>query len=132
MLAAELAPWIENPRVASGVAILLILVGCLVAGSLVARLLSDVWKWTGLRWMDMLLGAAFGVVRGALVSGFVLLGLLAFQPFDSTPRIVAESRIAPWVINVARTVASLAPEALRDAFRRGVEAVEEENSVDRG
>lgn len=129
-LATALGGRITDSRLSGVLAFVLIFVTCLLVGGLVARMVSGMWEWTGLRWMDMLLGGLFGLVRGTLLAGLLLLALLAFQPFQGTTTLVADSKIAPWVINVARTAASLAPGALREAFRRGVDAVEKEVASD--
>ncbi len=128
VVAQQLRPWIQDGRVAAGVAFALVFVGCVLVGALLAHFLASVWKWTGLGWVDMLLGAGFGVVRGLLVCAVVLLGLLVFQPFAGTSSVVAGSKIAPWVINIARTAAAVAPQAVREAFGKGAAAVEEERA----
>ena len=128
LLAQQLRPWIQDGRVASGVAFLLIFLGCVLAGAVLAYLLASVWEWTGLRWIDMLLGDGFGLVRGLIISAVLLLGLLVFQPFAGTSSIVADSKIATWVINAARTAAAAGPRAVREAFGLGVSAVEEKRS----
>lgn len=125
ILALQLRPWIADASIAAVLAFALIFVGCLLVGVLVAGLLASVWEWGGLRWMDMLLGGGFGLVRGMLVCGVVVLCLLAFRPFESVSNVVAESRIAPWATNVARTAAALAPQGLRRAFGQGAAEVEE-------
>ena len=130
VLAPQLRPLIDNGRLASFVAFAVIFLGVVVAGVLLAHLLVSVWEWTGLRWLDMALGAGFGLVRGVVVSAAVLLALLAFQPFRGTPAAVAQSRISPWVMNVARTAAAVGPQAIREAFVMGVSAVEEMQGED--
>ena len=57
------------------VSFVLLFIVILIAGSIVAWLLSKFVKWVGLGWLDGLLGALFGVVRGMLV--IVALMLLA-------------------------------------------------------
>ena len=125
VLAQQFSPWIADARIAGVVAFVLLFVGCLLVGALAAGLLASVWEWSGLRWVDMLLGGGFGLVRGMLVCGVVVLCLLAFRPFASVATVVAESRIAPWATNVARTAAALAPQGLRRAFGQGAAEVEE-------
>ena len=125
-LALTLAPWIANARIAAVVAFALIFVGCIMIGALVASFLASVWEWSGLRWMDILLGGGFGLVRGALVCGAIVLCLLAFRPFEGASRAVAESTIADWATNVARTAAALAPQGLREAFGQGEAEVDRE------
>ena len=125
VLASQLSSVIENGRLASLVAFAAIFLGVVVAGVALAHLLVTVWEWTGVRWLDMALGAGFGLVRGLVVSAAILLALLAFQPFAETPAVVAQSRISPWVMNVARTAVAVGPRAIREAFVLGVSAVEE-------
>lgn len=130
VLAQQLRPWIESGKVASVVAFASIFLGCLIAGALLASVLAGVWTMTGLRWLDMALGAGFGMIRGLLISTVLVLGLVAFQPVAGTSRLVADSKIAPWVMNVARTAAVMAPKGLREAFGKGAAEVEEERAAD--
>ena len=120
----QLQAWIPNPRIASSLGFVLILVGCVLAGALAAHLLKVVWKFTGLEWLDMLLGGAFGLARGLLVCAIILVGLIAFQPVADTTTLVADSAVAPWVLDVSRTVAAAAPGTMRTAFRQGVAIIE--------
>ena len=131
LLAQELQPWIQNGRAAASVAFASIFLGCLIAGALLAHVLAGVWSLTGLRWLDMALGAGFGMIRGLLISAVLLLGLVAFQPVAGTSQIVADSKIAPWVMNVARTAAGMAPKGLKEAFGKGAAEIEEERAGDR-
>ena len=130
LLAQQLRPWIENGRVAAVVAFVSLFLGCLIAGAVLAYFLAGVWSMTGLRWLDMTLGAGFGMIRGLLISAVLLLGLVAFQPFAGTSRLVADSKIAPWVMNVARTAAVMAPQGLKEAFGKGADEVEEKRAAD--
>lgn len=57
------------------VAFVLLFIVTLIASSIVTWLLSKFVKWVGLGWLDGLLGALFGMVRGMLV--IVALVLLA-------------------------------------------------------
>ena len=122
----QLQVWIPNPRIASSLGFALILFGCILAGALAAHLLKVVWKFTGLEWLDMLLGGAFGLARGLLVCAIILVGLIAFQPIAATTTVVAGSAVAPWVLDVSRTVAAAAPGSMRAAFQHGVALVEED------
>lgn len=131
LLAPLLQPHVESARLAAGAAFAAIFVGCLIAGTLLSYALGGVWSITGLRWLDMSLGGAFGVIRGLLVSAVLLLSLLAFQPFPGTPDLVAGSRIAPWALNLARTAAAMAPSGLKEAFARGAALVDGERSQGR-
>ena len=120
VLAGYLTQWIPNAKIASAAAFALLFTGCLIAGALLARLLSGIWSVAGLGLLDRLLGAAFGALRGLLLAAALLLALVAFQPIADTADLVAGSRIAPVVLNLARTAAAVAPGALRDAFQDGL------------
>lgn len=123
LLAGYLAQWISNAKVASAAAFALLFIGCLITGALLARLLAGIWSLAGLGLLDRLLGAAFGALRGLLLAAVLLLALVAFQPVDDTAGLVADSRIAPFVLNLARTAAAVAPEALREAYQDGLARV---------
>ena len=132
LVAHELQPWIRNPRIAATIAFALVFLGCVVLGMLIARALVSVWSFTGLRWLDVSLGGVFGMLRGLLVCAVLLLGLIAFQPLGNTGGIVARSVLAPWIVNLARTVVAVAPQGLRTAFKRGIAAIENEKPIEQG
>ena len=131
VLAGYLAQWISNAKAASIGAFALLFIGCVLAGALLAQLLSGLWSIAGLGVFDKLLGAAFGALRGLLLAAVLLLMLVAFQPLGNTAELIADSRIAPVVLNLARTAAVLAPEALREAFRDGLNRDQASLAIDR-
>ena len=128
LLGLELRPWIQNGKAAAAVGFALIFLGCLIAGALLARALASVWTFTGLRWIDRLMGGVFGLARGLLITGMALLALLAFEPLGGSSQLVADSRLAPWILNVARTAASFAPQGFREAVLNGFTGVEREQA----
>lgn len=114
--AAYFRPYIESEDLALFAGFIAILLGSLVAGGLLAWVLARVLGWVGLRWFDRLLGGAFGLVRGLLLSAAVVLGVVAFAPVANTTETVADSRLAPWVLHGARAAAGLAPPELKRLF----------------
>jgi len=55
--------------------------GLIFVGALIGKLLSKLFRWTGLSWLDRLMGAAFGLVRGALAAvAFIAVLLSTFRP----------------------------------------------------
>jgi len=42
----------------------------LTAGAMIGKLLATLFKWTGLGWLDRLLGGAFGLIRGPCPRGW--------------------------------------------------------------
>jgi len=76
-----------------------------------------------LSFVDRMLGACFGLVRGLLISIAIVLALLAFAPVKSPPDAVVRSKVAPYVIDAARVCAAIAPHEMKDGFRKSYEQV---------
>ena len=118
-VSARLRVWIDDPRLAYFAAFCLILIGFIVAGALIGRLLAKILGWAGLRWFDRLLGGAFGLVRGLVLSAAVVMGVIAFSPMVNSNQAVANSHLVPWVLQGARMIVWLAPENLKGDFSDG-------------
>jgi membrane protein required for colicin V production len=86
----------------------------LLAG-VIGAFASRVIRGVGLRWFDRLLGAAFGFVRGVIVSVVVVMALAAFAPQWG----LAQSRIAPFMLASGRTLVWAAPGDFRQRFWDG-------------
>lgn len=122
-LAVPLAAYISSEPLAKFAAFLLILVGCILAGGLLAWTLDKIWGVAGLRWFDRLLGGGFGLIRGLAVSTAIVLGIIAFVPIAGAETAVAQSRLAPIVLHGARAAAWLAPAELRDSYTENFQKV---------
>ena len=92
------------------------------AGALIGKLLSKLFKWTGLSWLDRLMGAAFGLVRGALVAVAFIAVALAFTP-KPTPNWMVNSAVLPYAIDASNMLAALAPNAIKEAFRESMREI---------
>lgn len=90
-----------------------------IAGALIGKVLSTLFKWTGLTWLDRLLGGAFGVVRGGLIAVAFVAVLLAFTP-KPLPQWMVDSRTLPYAIEASDLWTELAPHAIREAFEDGL------------
>lgn len=79
-LSGYLEPYLSVPSLRVGAAFVLLLVGTLVVGGLLNSLMADLVEKSGLSSTDRLLGVVFGLGRGiVIVGGLVLLaGLTAF------------------------------------------------------
>jgi membrane protein required for colicin V production len=119
---AFLVPYVSHQGIANFLGFLLVLFGVLILGALLGKLLSVMLKWVGLSWLDRLLGAVFGLVRGLVFAIALMLALMAFSR-QPPPRAVVQSRLAPYVIDAARLCAYLAPRQVKDAVRESYEKV---------
>jgi len=101
------------------IAYLLIFLGVMLAGALVAFLTRKLVKAAMLSWADRLGGAAVGLVAAMLAAALVILPLVAYSPYSE--RILANSVLAPYVTVVADMANMIVPEELSEQYRRKVE-----------
>lgn len=121
MAGAAIRPYVGSAAVANLIGFLLILTAVLVLGWIVSLLIRMVTKAVGLSWLDRLLGAGFGLVRGVVISVALITAIVTFAPgkdAKSPPQAVVESRIAPYIIDAAHAATMAAPKELRDEFAR--------------
>jgi membrane protein required for colicin V production len=83
-LAGQFGNWKVNPAVLQVIAFIVIFFAVLIAGGVIAALLSGVIRTIGLGWLDRLLGGGFGEVRGVLLVlfGILLAGLTSIPRSD--------------------------------------------------
>jgi membrane protein required for colicin V production len=88
---------------------------------LLAAILGRVIRWSvhsiGLGWLDRLLGAGFGFLKGFVLITVGVLVIAAFFPKASWFR---HSRLAPCFLSAAHEVSIAAPQGLEQRIREGV------------
>ena len=98
---------VEASNLRVGIAFILIVIGTLIAGALLNYILSHITQSRALRGIDRLLGAFFGIVRGAaLVVIVILLAALTSFPRSDTWK---SSQFLPPFETVARKVIDIMP-----------------------
>src|SRR5438270_9734092 len=112
------ASYVSSPAAANFAGFFLVFFGVLVMGAVVSYVLGKFLRVTGLRFIDHLLGAGFGAVRGILIAVALIMGIMAFSPSNRPPESVVQSRTAPYVVDAARAVAAVAPHDLKEGFRK--------------
>jgi membrane protein required for colicin V production len=115
MVGAQFHHWGLSPTTAKVAGFLAVFIGVIVLGGLVAGLIGKLLKIVGLGFLDRLGGAAFGLVRGAVVGIVIVMLMIAFTS-KPPPVAVKESRIAPYLISASNLIAHFAPRELRDAY----------------
>ena len=120
--AAWIHTFVHSVAVSNLVGFLVVFVACVALGGLIGKLLSKLFKWTGLSWLDRLMGAGFGFVRGALIAVAFVSVLLAFTP-RPMPAWMTGSFVLPYAIDTSNVLASLAPRALKDPVRDAVREI---------
>jgi membrane protein required for colicin V production len=117
----RVAAWmtfINPPWAANLVAFFVIFVVVSILAGAIGRIASWGMKQVGLRWVDRVLGAAFGVIRGLLVVTVVVMATAAFAPNAQWLR---QSQTAPYFLVVGRGASWLAPAEVRNRVREGMD-----------
>lgn len=120
---AFLAPYVSSKDIAHLFGFFLVFVTVLLAGAIFGYFFGKLVKAAGLSFFDRVLGAGFGVVRGLLLAVVLILAIVAFTPGDEPPKAVVHSRFAPYVIDTAHLLASIAPREVKDGFRKRYDRV---------
>lgn len=120
-LAQWYAPFVRSEWIADAAGFLTIFFAVVVFAGIIARLARWFFKEAGLHWVDRLLGAAFGLIRGILFVAVFLLALTSFAP----DAMIARSSIAPYALVVARAAIWIAPGSVRARFDDGLQKLQE-------
>ncbi len=112
---AFFADWTSTPMVANLLGFFLVFFGTMIAGSILSMVLTRIFKWMGLSWLDRILGGLFGGIRGAIIATIVLMAFTALAP-GNPPKLVGESMVAPYLMDFAEVISSIAPTELRSKF----------------
>jgi membrane protein required for colicin V production len=86
---------------------------CLLIGAVAAFIVNRIIKMASLEWIDRLMGAIFGFLRGWAVASILALALIAFPVRQDT---LARSMFAPYLLAGARAAVLLVPRELKTKF----------------
>jgi membrane protein required for colicin V production len=103
----------KTEAVADLIGFVTIFVGCLLIGAVAAFIVNRLIKMSSLEWIDRLMGAIFGFVRGWAVASVLALALIAFPVRQDT---LARSMFAPYLLAGARAAVLLVPRELKNKF----------------
>jgi membrane protein required for colicin V production len=103
------------------VAYVLVFLGTMIAGGLVAWVVGKLLKLAMLSFPDRLAGGALGILGALLAAAFLVHPLVASSPDGS--RLLATSKLAPYVSVVADVVNAVAPDAVAKRYESGIESL---------
>lgn len=115
MPAAWFAEYFDSKAAAAVLGFLVVFLTILLAGGVLGRILSAVFKWAGLSWLDRLLGGALGFARGFVAVAGIVAVMMAFAP-SPPPQWMARSEIVPYAVGFSKALSVVAPRDLRDRF----------------
>jgi membrane protein required for colicin V production len=121
--------WITSDRVAHWVGFLLVFLAVVLVGALIGAIVKKFLSAVGLSFFDRLLGAAFGLLRGAVIAITLLTAWIAFGPrgdSKSAPGAMVHSQIAPYLMKASELFVSIAPAELKNNFREVYDEAQQE------
>jgi membrane protein required for colicin V production len=120
--AAWLRTFLKSETASSILGFVFVFFAFQLAGGIAGKILSKIFKWTGLSFIDRICGAAFGLVRGALGAVAFVAVLMAFTP-RPMPNWMVGSAVLPYAIDAADICAAIAPRELKDAYRKSMSEI---------
>lgn len=122
-LAPAMQRWVvAEELLARLLAFVVIVVGVSVACFVVAWLVRQMLKVGHLAWLDRVLGATAGLLCALLFAGAIAVFLTAGYPDQS--KVLAGSRTAPYLVQVSRALAAVAPADLKHKFDAGFQRLQ--------
>jgi len=122
--AALFLPYVKAQQYANIAGFLTIFFAIIILAGMIARMARWAAKEIGLRWVDRLLGGAFGLVRGIVIVTVAVMAVAAFSP--NSP-MLARSQLSGYFLLTARTGSWVAPSELRAKIRDGAFAIRNMN-----
>lgn len=117
----RVAPWFEphvkSAAVANAAGFFVIFTGVMLVAGAAGRITRWMMKEVGLRWVDRLLGGAFGLVRGTVVVTAAVLALATFVPESKA---LEKSELSRYFLISGRAASWLAPAEMRQKFQDGM------------
>lgn len=117
-LAARFAPYMKSAWLGEIGAFLIIFLAVLFLAGIAGRITRHIVKEAGLSFVDRVLGAALGLLRGCLIAAVILMSMAAFVP---TSAWLEGSELAPYFLVVGRAAIWAAPPELRARFYQGLD-----------
>jgi membrane protein required for colicin V production len=122
-LGNALGAWIHSQDVAHGVAFLLLFILVLIIGAIISGIAARLVKEAGIRWLDRVLGLAFGLLRGLIADAIVIMAMLAFS---LAPEAVTNSKLRPIAMGSVRSMVAMMPSDLRRQFEGGLRELQQQ------
>ncbi len=117
----RLAPWFEqyvkSTAIANVAAFITIFAFVVMLAGMAGKITRWAMKEVGLRWVDRLLGAAFGLLRGLVVVTVLVMAVATFMPESKW---LQKSEFNRYFLLSANSASWMAPADLRQKFKDGL------------
>lgn len=122
LVAAWFLPYVKTEWAAQAAAFIVIFLAVVILAGIVGRIARWAVHGVGLRWFDRLLGAGFGLLRGALVVMVIVMAMASFAPGS---RLLGGSSLGQYFLVLGRGAMWASPYEFREKFREGLKALED-------
>jgi membrane protein required for colicin V production len=116
-VAPSFEPYVKSTAIANTAAFVTIFAFVVVIAKVAGRLSRWAVDEVGLRWVDRVLGGAFGLVRAIVVITVLVMAVTTFMPESKW---LETSELSRYFMLSARSASWLAPSDLRNKFKEGV------------
>ena len=116
VISARVQPYVKESWVADLVGFLAVFFAVLLLAGFIAKMARWIVRHAGLNWVDRVLGAAFGLARGAITVAVLVMALAAFEPGSA---LLKNSQLAGYFVVAARGMSWVTPSAVRQRVREG-------------
>jgi membrane protein required for colicin V production len=120
----RLMPWltqfVHTHEIAEVIAFIAIALAVMIVAGVVGRILHKTASSIGLGWLDRLIGAGFGFVKGCVIVTIGVIALVAFYPHCGW---LDRSRFAPYFLSTAHVTTAVTPAELGVRIRDGVRII---------
>ncbi|MBF0226534.1 MAG: CvpA family protein [Desulfobacterales bacterium] len=109
-----ISKWMPDQSYINLVSFLLLFCVMFISVSLVGVLINYLLNIAFLGWLNRLLGAGFGFIKGALIISIIFVGLTTFLKNDSP--LIKDSMLAPYVSMISDKIVTVVPEDMKNKF----------------
>lgn len=114
LLADQIAQWFTEANIANLVSFLVIFLVIFFLVTFLGILIREGLAVASLGWVDQAAGFIFGFLKGVLLIAVLLVILTSFLPQDA--RLLKDSRLAPYTMQIAEGLVKLVPAELKTKF----------------
>ncbi len=114
LVASQLSRWITNAAYLKTVSFLLLFIFVYLLISVAGAILKYLMNIAFLGWLDRLLGAFFGSLKGCLITAVVILALTTFLP--SKANVIQKSHVAQHTMRFSAFLIKVTPREMKQSF----------------
>ncbi len=121
MVSEFVEKWITSGPFLNVVSFMLVFCGVFLVVSMVGVVIKYLMKASSLGWLDRILGASLGFVKGILIISVLLVALTALLPEEA--KLVKTSLLAPHVTVISENMAKVVSDDLKKTYAARLEEI---------